>query len=439
MPAIKNSEKQLITGLDIGSSKVSVIVCESSDNSEMEIIGVSEKSTEGMRKGMVSNIDLMVRSIEQAIIEAEMMSARTIDRVYAGITGTHIRSYNSTGVVAIRGSEVNQDDVNRVIESARAVKKSSDENILHVLPQAFTIDDHTGIKNPIGLSGIRLEVKVHVVTANTSAVQNILKCVNMCELDVAEIILDHIASSHAVLTEDEKELGIGLLDIGDGTTDLAVYNEGAIQHSTTFPIAGAQVTNDIAIILHTPTDSAKKIKHRYGFAVSNLLDKDQNIELPAIGDHQMGSVKQSILAQVIQARVEEIFQIVNHHITANNLWDTMRSGIVLTGGTSKLAGMESLAEQYFKVPVRLGYPRYKGSLSEVIRHPMFSTAIGLCEFGLTNECFHAELRQQEENEHGARFFSRMLDGLRREYRKPEIKALPSASSDRVKGWLESEY
>ena len=435
----KNSNNKLIVGLDIGSSKISVVICERTEVNGIEVTGVSEKPTQGMQRGMVSNIDLMVQSIEQALVEAEMMSGRSIEKVYTGITGAHIRSCNSSGVVAIRGEEVTQDDVNRVIEAARAVRKSSDETILHVLPQGFTIDDHTGIRNPIGLCGIRLEVNVHVVTANTSAVQNIRKCINQCDLEVNQIMLDHIASGHSVLTKDEMELGVGLLDIGDGTADLAVYCDGAIQYSASFPMAGAQVTNDIAVILHTPTESAKKIKHRYGHAMVSELETDDAIGLPTIGDQELGSVRQRYLAKVVEARMQEIFKTIDSHLTENEFLGMMRSGMVLTGGTSRLAGIDSLARNVFNTPVRLGLPQYQGALSEIIRHPKFATGIGLCQYGFENEQRQISMHIEDENTFGATFISRMFEGFRRPQRQLESGVVTAQPTSRIRGWFQGEY
>ncbi len=422
MAVAKNSSDRLIVGLDIGSSKVTVIVCEVNETGDIEVIGVSEKPSQGMQRGMVSNIGLMTESIEQAVMEAEMMSSRTIDEVYAGITGVHIRSYNSSGVVAIRGGEVAQDDVNRVIEGARAVKKSSDETILHVLPQAFTIDDHHGIQNPIGLNGIRLEVNVHVVTANTSAVQNITKCINMCELEVKDIFLDHLATSYSVLTEDEKMLGVGIMDIGDDTTDLSIYCDGAMQYSMTFPMAGSQITNDIAVVVHTPTEAAKKIKHRYGCALASELPQDQNIDMPSIGDHAVSAIRQRYLAEVIEARTEEIFRQIYNHLVGTEYLDMMRAGLVLTGGTSKLSSIDSLAERMFTTPVRLGLPNYVGSLREIIHHPRFATAIGLCQFGLANENSQLAYFENEDYDHTPSLVAKLVDKMRFFQKQPEIAA-----------------
>ena len=440
MASSKNSEKQLVVGLDVGTSKVAVVVCEVSPVGEIEIIGVAEQPALGMQKGMVSNIELMVQSIEQAVKEAEMMAACQIVGVFAGITGGHIRSYNSNGVVAIRGGEVTQDDVYRVIEAAQAVRISSDERILHVLPQAFKIDDQEGIRDPIGLCGVRLDANVHVVTGNVSAVQNILKCIKLCDLEVEEIILDHIASGESVLTEDETELGVGLLDIGEGTMDLAVYCEGAIQHSVAFPVAGSQITKDIAVTLRTPTVSAKKIKHRYGSAVANSVDDGQMIEMPGIGDQSARTIQQKYLAEVIEARMEEMFHLVLSNLNQTNYMNMLRSGLVLTGGGSKMEDVVPLAERIFNMPIRLGVPRYTGTLSEVVRHPMFATGVGLCQFGYFNrEKFGMLMNDEAAPRPGA--VSRVLERMRNVYTKPESEWNSGPRPEgQLKAWFQqSEY
>ena len=439
MATNKINENQLVVGLDVGTSKVSVIVSEISPSGDIEIIGVAEKPTQGMQRGMVSNIDLMVKSIEQAVKEAEMMAACQIIGVFTGITGAHIRSYNSTGVVAIRGNEVTHDDVNRVIEAARAVRISSDEKILHVLPQNFTIDDQDGIRDPVGLCGVRLEAKVHVVTGNVSAVQNILKCIKLCDLEVEEVILDHISSGHAVLTEDEKELGVGLLDIGDGTMDLAVFHEGAIQHSTAFAMAGSQVTKDIAVILHTPTVAAKKIKHRFGSANSQSISDEHMIELPGIGDQKVRNIKQKYLAEVIEARMEEMFHLVRNNLVQTNYENMIRSGLVLTGGSSKMVDVVTLAERIFNMPIRLGVPRYTGTLSEVVRHPKFAAGVGLCEFGFANR-ENLLTRAYEEPAQKFAITSRILKSMRNLYRRPDKEVYTAqVPAGGPKEWFQGEY
>ncbi len=430
MSTNKSSENELMVSLDLGTSKVSVIVCEVSPQGTTEIIGVAEQPAQGMIRGMISNIDQTVATIQNAIHEAEMMSACEITGVFAGITGSHIRSYNSTGVVAIRGLEVSTDDINRVIEAAQAVRISSDEKILHVLPQAFTIDDQKGIHQPLGLSGFRLEAKVHVVICNVSAVQNILRCIERCDLEVENIILDPIASGYAVLTKDERDLGVGVLDIGEGTTDLAVYFEGEVHHSAVFPVGGSQITKDIAVTLQTPTSAAQRIKHQFGYAYAEEITKDQLVELPGIGGTGNRTMPQKYLAQVIQARLEEIFSLVNANLIEEDFKKYMRSGLVLTGGTSKISSIATLAEKIFQVPIRIAAPRYSGPLHEVVRHPRFSTSVGLYEFGYSNRKSLPEIGVAG-NLMNQNIFSRAMDRMRQLYTRSE--------QGRLKGWFQGEY
>ncbi|MDE0309300.1 MAG: cell division protein FtsA [Acidiferrobacterales bacterium] len=429
----RKSENQFIVGLDVGTSKIAVVVCEVSPVGDIEVIGVAEQPALGMDRGMVSNIDLMVRSIKQAIAEAETMADCEIVGVFAGITGAHIRSYNSSGVVAIKGGEVSQDDLSRVIEAAQAVRISSDEKILHVLPQNFSIDDQDGIRDPVGLCGVRLEANVHVITGNISAVQNILKCIKLCDLEVVHVILDHIASGESVLTDDEKELGVGMLDIGDGTMDLAVYCEGALQYSVTFSMAGSQITNDIAVTMHTPTSSAKKIKHRYGSAIASTVDGENLIELPGIGDQPVRSVRQKYLAEVIESRMEELFHLVLNDLNQTNNISMLRSGMVLTGGGSRLEEVVPLAERILNLPTRLGLPRYAGPLCEVVNHPMFATGLGLCQFGCANRDVFGLTADDSTDLHSSAV-NKLLEYARKLYTRPEPEWIAVQPTDgRLKG------
>ncbi len=437
MPMQKSSDKRIIAAVDIGSSEVSVIACEIDDNGHIDVIGVGVRPSEGIQKGMISDIDATVRSIGQAVDEAAVLSRKNIDTVYVGIAGSHIRSQNSQGAATIRGHEVTQDDINRFIESASAVNVASHEEVLHVLPQSFSLDGQSGIKNPIGLSGSRLEVGVHVVTANSSAVQNIFKCIGMCNLEVGALILTNVASSQAVLTEDERELGIAVLDIGDGTTDFAVYDQGSIRHSASFPIGGSQITGDIAIVLRTSTELAKKIKHRYGTALHDELGKDRMVEVPTIGEHQIHGIYQFDLVEVIVSRLDQIFSQISDHISSHELLDFMRSGIVLTGGTARLDGIQKVMEKYFDIPVRLGHARYSGSMAEIIRHPKLATAMGICEYAATNERYYYSMKNQHRDEHGANRLSRFLDHLLRNYRNLQTHSTPSATPDAARNWLNS--
>ncbi len=378
---VKKDDDNLIVGLDIGTSKVLAIVGELADTGELQIIGVGHHPSRGMKKGVVVNIESTVQSIQRAVEEAELMAGVQIRSVYAGIAGSHIQSFNSHGIVAIKDKEVGPGDVERVIEAARALAIPADQKILHVLPQEFIIDKQEGIREPIGMAGVRLEAKVHIVTGAVSAAQNIIKCVRRCGLEVDDIILEQLASSMAVLTDDEKELGVCLVDIGGGTTDISVFTEGAIRHTAVIPIAGDQVTNDIAVALRTPTASAEEIKKKYGCALTSLAQRDESIEVPSVGDRPPRKLSRQTLAEVIEPRVEELFDLVQAELRRSGFEDVIGSGIVLTGGSSKLEGMIDLAEEVFHMPVRLGVPQNVGGLKGVVQNPVFATGVGLVHFG----------------------------------------------------------
>lgn len=383
---VKNNkqENRLIVGLDIGTSKVLAIVAEILPDDNIEIVGVGHHPAKGLRKGVVSNIESTVQSIQRAVEEAEMMAGCQIFSVFAGIAGAHISSLNSHGVVKIRESEVVQDDVDRVIEAARAVAIPNDQKILHILPQEFIIDGQDGIREPIGMNGVRLESKVHIITGAVSAAQNIIKCIRRCGLMVDDIILEQLASSQSVLLDDEKDLGVCLVDIGGGTTDIAVFSEGTIRHTAVIPIAGDQVTNDIAIALRTPTQSAGELKQKYGCALSQLVSMDETIETPSVGDRPPRKLSRQTLAEVIEPRVEELFQLIQGELRRSGYEELLGSGVVLTGGSSRMEGMVELAEEVFHMPVRLGMPQYSGGLSEVVGNPIYATGVGLIEFGCRN-------------------------------------------------------
>jgi cell division protein FtsA len=377
----KKDESKLIVGLDIGTSKVLAIVGEENADGEVEIIGYGHHPATGMRKGVVANIEETVTAIQRAVEEAELMAGCQIYSVYAGIAGAHINSFNSHGVVAVRDSEVDESDVERVIESAKAVAIPNDQSILHVLPQEFIIDGQEGIRHPIGMNGIRLEANLHMVTASVSSEKNIEKCIRRCGLEVDDVILEQLASCQSVLTEDEKELGVCLVDIGDGTTDIAVYSEGAVRHTAVIPVAGYQITNDIAIALRTPTQAAEELKKRYGCALRQLAPVDESIEVKTVGDRPARKLSKQTLAEVIEPRVEELFDLIKTDLRRNGYEHLIRSGVVLTGGSSKMEGMIELAEEVFHLPVRLGMPKYLGGLSEVVKNPIYSTGVGLVQFG----------------------------------------------------------
>jgi len=377
----KKTDRKMIVGLDIGTSKVVAIVGELTANDEVEIVGLGSSRSRGLKKGVVVNIESTVHSIQRAIEEAELMAGCNIHSVFAGIAGSHIRSLNSNGIVAIRDNEVTLGDVDRVIDAASAVAIPADQKILHILPQEFVIDNQEGVKEPVGMSGVRLEVKVHMVTGAVSAAQNIIKCVRRCGLEVDDIILEQVASSLAVLTEDEKDLGVCLADIGGGTTDIAVFRDGAIQHTAVIPIAGDQVTNDIAIALRTPTQHAEDIKVQYACALAQLANPEETIEVPSVGDRAPRRLARQTLAEVVEPRYEELFTFVQAELRRSGYEDMIAAGIVLTGGSSKMEGVVELAEEIFHMPVRIGVPQYVTGLSDVVRNPIYSTGVGLLLFG----------------------------------------------------------
>lgn len=377
----KRIDKNLIVGLDIGTSKVIAIVGEISENDEMEIIGIGSARSRGLKKGVVVNIESTVQSIQRAVEEAELMAGCEIHSVYAGIAGSHIRSLNSHGIVAIRDNEVSVGDVDRVIDAAKAVAIPADQKILHILPQEFVIDNQEGVKEPIGMSGVRLEAKVHMVTGAVSAAQNIIKCVRRCGLEVDDIILEQLASSYSVLTEDEKELGVCMVDIGGGTTDIAVFTDGAIHHTAVIPIAGDQVTNDIAVALRTPTQHAEDIKIQYACALAQLANSEESIEVPSVGERPSRRLARQTLAEVVGPRYEELFSLVQAELRRSGFEDRIAAGIVLTGGSSKMEGAMELAEEIFHMPVRVGLPQFVTGLSDVVKNPIHATGVGLLLYG----------------------------------------------------------
>ncbi len=374
----------MIVGLDIGTSKVVAIVGEISPDGGIDIIGIGSHPSKGLKKGVVVNIESTVHSIQRAVEEAELMAGCQIHSVYAGIAGSHIRSLNSHGIVAIRDKEVTPGDVERVIDAARAVAIPADQKMLHILPQEYVIDDQDGIREPIGMCGVRLEAKVHMVTGAVSAAQNIIKCVRRCGLEVDDIILEQLASSYSVLTDDEKDLGVCLVDIGGGTTDIAVFTEGSISHTAVIPIAGDQVTNDIAVALRTPTQYAEDIKIKYACALRQLASSDENIEVPSVGDRPPRRLARQTLAEVIEPRYEELLVLVQAELRRSGFEDLIAAGVVMTGGSSKIEGLVDLAEEVFHMPVRLGMPQSITGLVDVVRNPIYATGVGLLLFGHQN-------------------------------------------------------
>ena len=390
----KKIERNLIVGLDIGTSKVAAIVGELISDGSIEIIGIGSTPSRGLKKGVVVNLESTVQSIQKAIEEAELMAGCQIKSVFAGIAGSHIRSLNSHGIVAIRDKEVTRYDIDRVIDSAQAVAIPADQKILHILPQEFVIDLQDGIKEPIGMSGIRLEAKVHMVTGSVSASQNIIKCIRRCGLEVEDIVLEQLASCNSVLTEDEKELGVCLIDIGGGTTDIAIFVEGAIKHTAVIPIAGDQVTNDIAVALRTPTINAEEIKRKYACALTQMASVDGIIEVPSIGDRAPRNISMQNLAEIIEPRYEELMLLVQSELRRSGNEELIAAGIVLTGGSSKVMGLIELAEEIFHMPVRMGGPQNVTGLTEVVRNPIHSTGVGLLMYGRE----HQNLGRSNDNE-----------------------------------------
>ncbi|MBD3653229.1 cell division protein FtsA [Kangiella sp.] len=386
----KSSEKRLIVGLDIGTSKVVAIVGEVGSDNTVDIIGIGSHPSRGMKKGVVVNIESTVASIQRAIEEAELMAGCQIHSVYTGIAGSHIKSLNSHGIVAIKDHEVTQSDVDRVIDAAKAVAIPADQKILHVLPQEFVIDNQEGIREPVGMSGVRLEAKVHMVTGAVSAAQNITKCVARCGLETEDVILEQLASSYAVLTEDERELGVCLIDIGGGTTDIAIFTGGAIRHTAVIPIAGDQVTNDIAVALRTPTQFAEDIKIKYACALRQLTNLDETIEVPSVGDRQPRRLSRQILADVVEPRYSELFELVQAEIRRSGFENLIAAGIVITGGGSKMEGLMELAEEVFHMPVRQGMPQHIKGLVDVVKNPIYATGVGLLIYGKQDLGHHRE-------------------------------------------------
>ena len=370
--------KDLVFGLDIGTAKVMVVAAEALPGGELRVAGLGVAQAHGLKRGVVVNIEATVQSIQQALKEAEMMAACKIDRVYTGITGSHIRGQNSTGMVIVRDKEVTPEDVARVVETAKAVNIPTDQRLLLVQPQEFVIDGHE-VKEPIGMSGGRLEVKVHIVTGAQSAAENIVKCVRRCGLEVEQLVLNPSASSHSVLTEDEKDLGVAIVDIGAGTTDVAIFTDGAIRHTAVIPIAGDLITSDIAMALRTPTKDAEEIKIEFGVAKQLLADPSDSLEVPGLGDRAPRMLSRQALAGVIEPRVEEIYSLVHQVIRESGCEELLSSGIVVTGGAAVMPGMVELGEDIFLKPVRKGIPTYHGPLADMIANPRSATVMGLLE------------------------------------------------------------
>jgi cell division protein FtsA len=378
---VRKPEKSLVVGLDVGTSKIVAIVGEMQADGSVEVIGIGSHPSRGLKRGVIVDMTSTEQAIQRAVEEAELMAGCEIHSVFAGISGNHIRSLNSDGTVAIKDKEVSEGDVERVLDAARAVPVAADQKVLHVLPQEYVIDNQDGIRQPIGMAGVRLEAHVHVVTAALSATQNIGKCVARCGLVIDELIMQPLAASYAVLTEDEKELGVCLVDIGAGTTDIAVFTNGAIRHTACIPIAGDQVTNDIAVALRTPTQHAEDIKIKYACALEQLARNDETIQVPSVGDRTSRRLARQTLAQVVEARYRELYSLVLAELRRSGLENMVAAGLVLTGGASRMEGAGELAEEIFHMPVRLGTPQGVNGLSDVVSNAIHATGVGLLLYG----------------------------------------------------------
>lgn len=402
----KKSKNSLIVGLDIGTSKVCAVVGEMTERG-MEIIGVGSHPSQGLRKGVVINIESTVDSIKKAVEEAELMAGCEINSVFTGIAGGHIKGFNSHGIVAVKNREVTQRDVDRVIDAAKAVAIPMDREVLHILPQEYLIDDQDGIKEPLGMSGVRLEAKVHIVTGAVTSAQNIIKCCNRTGLNVVDMALEPLASAEAVLTPEERELGVALVDMGGGTTDIALFHDGAVKHTAVLAIGGNHLTSDIAAGLRTPIGEAERIKQRFGYARTSMVTKDERVEVPSVGGRNSRTISRQILCEIIEPRLEEIFQLIRREITKSGYQGSLASGVVMTGGSTLLPGMIEMAEGIFTMPVRLGVPTHVGGLIDVVSSPIYATGVGLVLYGMKRQ--EKKFFRIRENNLFAKVRNRMVD------------------------------
>ncbi|MDX8395189.1 MAG: cell division protein FtsA [Mariprofundaceae bacterium] len=372
----------VLVGLDIGTNKIACIVAESSPDGRVDVIGIGTNPSKGLRKGVVVNIESTVESIRLAVEEAELMAGVDIQSVFVGIAGSHIRGFNQHGVVATRNGEVTQDDVSRSIDAASAMNIPADQKILHILPQEYIIDNQDGIREPVGMSGVRLEARVHMVTGAVSSAQNIIKCCNRCDLDVADMVLEQVASSEAVLSQDEKDIGVVLIDIGGGTSDIAIFIEGAIRHTAVIPIGGDHLTNDLVVGLRTSAREADQLKIKYGACMTELVSAEDQIEVPSVGGRAPRPMPRQVMAQILEPRVQELFELIKAELQRSGYQELIAAGVVLTGGSALLEGMVELAEETFdSLPVRLGRPKEVGGLIDVVSSPIYATGVGLIQYG----------------------------------------------------------
>lgn len=398
--------ENILVGLDVGTTKICAIVAELTDDGRIDVIGIGTHPSHGLKKGMVINIEKTVDSIKRAVEEAELMAGVQINTVYTGIAGGHVKGFNSRGVIAVKDHEVSRADIRRVIDAARAVAIPLDREVLHILPQEFIVDDQDGIKDPMGMSGVRLEAEVHIITGAVTSAQNIVKSVNRAGLEVVEIVLQPLASSDAVLTPEEKELGVAMVDIGGGTTDLAIFVEGSIRHTAVLGIGGNHLTNDIAIGLRTPPADAEKIKIRFGSAMTSMVDHNDALEVPSVGGRPPRILSRQLLAEIIEPRAEEIFGLVARELQKAGYEERIASGMVITGGTSCLAAMVETAEKVTALPVRKGTPEGVGGLIDVVSSPIYATGVGLVLYA------HRNQGQEEFRRNGKGLFHRIGQGMR---------------------------
>jgi cell division protein FtsA len=389
--------EELVVGLDIGTSKICAVVGEVRADGIVEIIGMGSHPSVGLRKGVVVNIDNTVNSIKEAVEEAETMAGCEISSVFAGIAGGHVKGFNSHGVIALKNREVSKRDIERVIDAARAVAIPMDREVIHTLPQEFIVDDQAGISDPAGMSGVRLEVKVHIVTGAVTSAQNIIRCANRAGLDVYDIVLESLASSEAVLTDEERNLGVALVDFGGGTTDLAIFSQGSIKHTSVLALGGDNLTNDVAIGIRTPFKEAEKIKIKYGSALSSLIGKDETIEVPSVGGGKPRVVSRELLGEILELRVVEVFELIQQEMIKSGYDDLVISGVVATGGSSLLPGVPEIVEQVFNMPSRIGYPINIGGLKDIINSPMYATAVGLVLHGVNSQQREKKFRIRDAN------------------------------------------
>jgi cell division protein FtsA len=398
---------KIIVGLDIGTTKICAVVGEVVHDT-VEIIGVGTHPSEGLRKGVVINIEKTVNSIKEAIEEAETMAGCEISSVYAGIAGGHIKGFNSHGVIALKEREVTRKDIDRVIEAASAVAIPMDREVIHVLEQEFIVDEQDGIMDPLGMSGVRMEAKIHIVTGAVTSAQNIIKCANRAGLDVHDIVLEAIASSEAVLTDEERNLGVALIDFGGGTTDMAVFSRGSIKHTSVLALGGDNLTYDISIGIRTATLEAEKIKMKYGCALTSMIGSDETIEVPGVGGRGPRTLPRQFLGEILEPRLEEIFTLIHSELIRAGYEDAVNSGVVITGGSSEMAGVPEIAEEIFNVPCRIGYPDKIGGLVEVVNKPMYATAVGLVLYGAKQSSSSKKFRIRDTN-----IFAKVMDRMKK--------------------------